>query len=126
MIPARPIGILAELDIEHPMLLVLDAPVAAHRVGEPYLVGERTQVIAAFSTGFVPTEPAGVDPADGPESGPLGFRRQPPDLLAKDLAADLDAARALLHRLRLGQPAPCGFRIQPQAHLLTQGGMIVL
>ena len=64
-----PAGILAELHVQDPVLLVFDAPVAAHDGGEPVPFWERAQEVAAFGAGFFPddavdsTRPTACSPA---------------------------------------------------------------
>lgn len=40
-----PVGVLAELHVQHPVLTILDGPRAADRLGKAGQVGERTQIV---------------------------------------------------------------------------------
>ncbi len=74
-------GILATLHIQNPMWLILDPSMAADRLREALWIGERAQEIAVLRGGVLANDAGGRDPPHGLESGPVGFGRQPRDLV---------------------------------------------
>ena len=64
--------VLLELDVEHPVELVFDAPVAAHDGVEALgREGLAEQIVAGLGAGAAADLAAGDDLADGLESGPF-------------------------------------------------------
>ena len=80
VVAAGSAGILTELHVQTPVLLIFDAPVAAHGGREPVPLRERAQEIAAFRTGLVTDDPSGFHPPDRLEPGPVRLRVQPVDV----------------------------------------------
>ncbi len=80
MILPCPVGILAELHVQHPMLAVLDPPVPAHGLSETLQAGERVQVVAAFHRGLVHNPAGRLHPPDGRQPRPFRLLPQPADV----------------------------------------------
>ena|GEM_PF-3104844 len=91
-----PAGILAELHVQDPVLLVFDAPVAAHDGGEPVPFWERAQEVAAFGAGFFPDDAGGLHPPDGLQSRPVRSRVEPVNRTAQRIAPNLNPALVFL------------------------------
>ena len=97
--------VLAEDDVQDPVALVLDGPVAAHGLGEESDVQRQAaEVVAPFDGDLVADLPGGLDQADAAQAGPLGPVGEPVDGLALPVAAGLQAAMAFLDGGEGGQP----------------------
>ena len=99
-----PAGILAELHVQDPVLLIFDPSMAADGGCKPVALRERAQEITAFRAGLVADDAGGLDPPNRPESGPAQFRLQP-----------VDPAVILLHRFQNREPAAGDFGIEPRS-----------
>ena len=115
MVPPCPVGILAELHVQHPVLAVLDPPVPAHGLRETLQADERAQVVAAFHRGLVPDHAGRLHPPDGRQPRPFRLLLQPADVAAEAVAPRLDPPVALFHGFVNRQRPLCIFRVQPQA-----------
>ena len=126
MVFPAPVGVLAELHIQHPVLAVLGGPVAPRRFGEAFQVSERAQIVTVFGRGLAAYRAEGFDPPHSGQARPVGLLLQPANVVAEKVAPDFDASvvfiNGLMHRQR-----PFGrLGVQPQAHVFTQARMVVL
>lgn len=99
MMLSGPVGIFAELHVEHPMLAIFDPPMPTHDLGKAREVRERASVIPIFGRAFVTELADRFHPPDGRQTGPLRFLRQPVERLLHRIAPDVDPAVVLLYRL---------------------------
>ena len=98
VIMACPTSIFPKRDIQHPVLLVFDAPVTTHAGSKPFLIRERTEEIATFGTDLIADDPDGLHPADRLQPCSVRFRVEPVDVAAQGRAPNLNAAMVFLDR----------------------------
>ena len=53
MVLTRPVGVLTKLYVQHPMLTVLDVPVASYRLGKARPIGERAQIVGELPVSLI-------------------------------------------------------------------------
>jgi hypothetical protein len=91
MIFPGPVAVLPELYVQHPVLLVFDAPMLKHALGKPFQIGERAEIIAALYRGFIADDSRRLHPSDRRQTFPLRFLFEPVDPGTEPVAANFEA-----------------------------------
>jgi len=90
-------GILPELHIQYPVLLILDGPVMANRQRDARDVDHRTKIVAPLVTDFAANVTCRLHHCHCLQSRPFSLLREPIEFGTRHRAPGLDATAILFH-----------------------------